>query len=169
MTKKSVTRERQPHHWAKTPKKKPTMDNMKTLAECELIADWTFWAIKKLHGEKEARRIFATHGNDPAKRELKLQADATLLNAYLGLFLEVDGQPNVRQFAIKKAKEIGIDRDAMERKVWRVLNDEKVWEYLYDEGYLCCPWPMPEEQLSDIKSGRIPNSFLKLFGLIGPR
>jgi hypothetical protein len=170
MPKKSVTRERQPQHWAKPSKKKLTKDNMKTLAECELIADWTFWAIKELHGEKEARRIFATHGSGPAKRELKLQEDASLLLAYLRLFLDVDGEPSIRRFVRNKAKEAN-DKDVapLERKFWRILNDEKVWEHLYDEGYLCCPWPMPKEQLAKIKSGRLPNSFLRLFGLIGPR
>jgi hypothetical protein len=86
-------------------------------------------------------------------------------------FLDVeDGEaPSVRAFAAERATEIGTSLDAMERKVWRVLNDESHWEHLYKEGYLSCPWPMPEEQLAEIKSGRLPNSFLRLWKLIGPR
>jgi hypothetical protein len=172
--KRLTAHERQPMGWAGWPpsdEKKLTIDNIRTIKECELYVSHVFWKVQELHGEKEARRIFAEHGNWPAKRELKLLEDAHLLLNYLGGFLDVeDGEaPSVRAFVAERATKIGTSPDAMERKVWRVLNDENLWEYLYEEGYLSCPWPMPEELLAQIKSGSLPNSFLRLWGLIGPR
>jgi hypothetical protein len=164
----SKKKEREHIGWAQPSEKKLTLDTIRTIQECELYVDWVFGTVCELHGEKEARRIFAQVGNWPKKRELKLRNDAKLLLDYLNLFLDVEGKPNVSEFARQQAKKAGAAPDAMERKVWRVLGDEKLWEKLYDEGFLSCPWPLPEDRLAEIKSGRVSHSFLKLFGLVGP-
>jgi hypothetical protein len=94
---------------------------------------------------------------------VKSDDDAHLLAKYLSLFLDVEGKPNVRQFAREQAKEKGVDPDAMERKVWRVLNDEDIWAALAEEGHLHCPWPFHGD-LSELSEDR--REFLKLWWLL---
>jgi hypothetical protein len=150
--------------WAPSPPgKELTTDNILSIEECEIYVDNVFFRVSKLHGEKEARRIFAEYSK-PAKRAAKLNDDAFLLLHYLGLFLDVEGKPSVREYAVRVAKEKRVDPDAMERKVWRVLNDEGVWAYLAEEGYLHCPWPLPEPLRSTLTEDR--REFLRLWGLL---
>jgi hypothetical protein len=66
------------------------------------------------------------------KREIKLRNDAVLLMKY---YLEcADAEkskrkPNVRQLALRLAKENNIDPVAMERRIWRVIKDKNVRRY----------------------------------------
>jgi hypothetical protein len=148
--------------WVEPRKQKLTIDGMRTAEECDVYVSWVFAAVLKLHGENEARRIFAQYANGPTKRETKLEKDAALLLRYLDLFLDVEGKPNVRRFARQQAKDSGTDPDTMERKVWRVLKDQSVWANLGREGYLHCPWPLKF-------SLEGPKEFLRLWRLLPPK
>jgi hypothetical protein len=150
--------------WAPSPPgKELTIHNILSIEECEIYVDNVFFKVRELLGEKEARRIFAEYGK-PAKRDAKLNDDASLLLKYLGLFLDVEGKPSVREYAVQVAKEKRVDPDAMERKVWRVLNDEGVWAYLAEEGYLHCPWPLLEPMRSTLTEDN--RAFLRLWNLL---
>jgi hypothetical protein len=151
MAKERKLKERQHIGWRKVSEKKLTIDNIRTIKECELYVDWLWWRVHDLHGEEEAKRIFAEFGKPPTKRAVKLNDDARLLLKYLDLFIDIEGTPSVREYAVRVAKEKRADPDAMERKVWRVLNDERIWDKLYDEGYLSCPRMSPEE-LAELKA-----------------
>jgi hypothetical protein len=136
--------------WSEPSNKKLTIDNIRTVEECDRYVSYVFGAVCELHGEKEAQRIFAEYSKPPVKREVKSDEDASLLIEYLWLFLDVDdtegsniAKPNVRQYAHEQAIVRGVDPDSMERKVWRVLDDERVWAKLAEDGFLHCPWPNP--------------------------
>ena len=150
--------------WAPIQEKQLTIDNILSIEECEFYVDEVFYRVRELHGEKEARRIFAECSKPESKRDAKLLHDAKLLLKYLGLFLDVEGKPGVREYAVRVAKEKRVDPDAMERKVWRVLNDEGVWAYLAEEGFLHCPWPLPEPMRSELTEDR--RAFWRLFRLL---
>jgi len=149
--------------WAPKDPKVLTIDNIISIEECEIYVDNVFFRVSELHGEKEARRIFAKYSKS-AKRDAKLDDDAGLLLHYLDLFLDAEGKPSVREYAVRVAKEKRVDPETMERKVWRVLNDERVWAYLAEEGYLHCPWPLPEPMRPTLTEDL--RAFWRLFGLL---
>src|SRR5262249_14140279 len=98
-------------------------------SECERYIKQVFDAVEKHYGEDEARRIFAPYGRKRTKREINTQKNAGLLLDYWGECLEASKskrKPNVRRLARRLAKENNIDPVAMERKIWRVIKDEKV-------------------------------------------
>lgn len=100
---------------------------------CERYIKRVFDAVVKHYGEDEARRIFGSYGKPRTKRQIKLEGDAELLSRY---YLECvyaeqsKRKPNVRQLALRLAKETNTDPVAMERKIWRVIKDKNVRRYL---------------------------------------
>jgi hypothetical protein len=104
-------------------------------SECELYIKQVFGAVVKHYGEDEARRIFGPYGRQRTKRQIKLENDAALLMDYHYECLMAEKskhKPSVRRLALRLAKENNIDPIAMERKIWRVIKDKKVRQYLLE-------------------------------------
>jgi hypothetical protein len=84
----------------------------------------------KHYGEDEARRIFSPYGRPRTKREKSLEENALLYLEYCVEGVKRKRKPNVRQLAVRLAKEKNTDPGAMERKIWRAIKSKKVHRYL---------------------------------------
>jgi predicted nucleotidyltransferase component of viral defense system len=94
----------------------------KTIDEYSIIVWLLFEEIKEHYGEDEARRLFDSfRALHLTKRQIKFREDQKLLWQYFAM----EPKPNVRRLAARLAKERGISEEAMERKIWRVVLDQR--------------------------------------------
>jgi hypothetical protein len=96
-------------------------------SECEEYIKLVFEAVVKHYGEDEARRIFSPYGRLRTKREINDEANEELLVLYYLECIEAEKskrKPNVRQLALRIAKEKKVDPVALERKIWRVIKEK---------------------------------------------
>jgi hypothetical protein len=127
----------------------PFYPNADDPSECERYIKRVFEAVVKHYGEDEARRIFGPYGKPRTKRDIRLEENALLFLEYWLAGLEAGAEtgtetpgtepklrepkwrkPNIRQLAIRLAGEKNKDVDALERKIWRAINDERVRRYV---------------------------------------
>ena len=101
-------------------------------SECEQYIKRVFEAVVKHYGDDQARRIFGPYGKPRTKREKSLEENAILFVEYCFESVETGGKPNVRQLALRLAKERNTDPVAMERKIWRAIKDKKVHRYVQE-------------------------------------
>ena len=94
------------------------------IGTCEWFVAWVFEEIAERHGKATAQRIFAPYGKI-SKRANRLESDALLL------WMCDEMRPlNVRRLAAQLSEKNGSSRVAQERKIWRVLDDKRVRNYL---------------------------------------
>lgn len=107
----------------------PFWPNADDPSECERYIKRVFEAVVRHYGEDEARRIFDPYGKPRTKRDKLLEENARLLLQYYLEGFDETAQwrkPNVHQLAVRLAKEKNTDADALERKIWRAIKDEKI-------------------------------------------
>jgi hypothetical protein len=110
----------------------PFYPNADDPSECEQFIKRVFEAVVKHYGEDEARRIFGPYGRPRTKREKSLEENALLWAEYCFERLKTKRKPNIRQLAVRLAKEKNTDPGAMERKIWRAIKNKKVHRYLME-------------------------------------
>jgi hypothetical protein len=98
-----------------------------TIEQCQAQADCLFSEIAGQHGSFEARRIFAQCAKPLTKLDKRLHENCRLLWEYINM-----PKRNIRQLAIRLAKENGTDQRALEKKIERAVKNKKVRAYLQE-------------------------------------
>jgi hypothetical protein len=104
-------------------------DELKTIEQCEWLANFAFWQIARQRGSFEARRIFTQCVKPITKRDEQLEANARLLWEYINM-----PKRSIRRLAVRIAKETGDDDRVVEKRIERAVKSKKVRAYLGRHG-----------------------------------